>query len=181
LVGEDFRFGAKRTGSVADFKANGFVLASLPQVMLNQQRVSSTGVRMALAAGDIAHATELLGRPYSISGKVVHGAKRGRQLGFPTANVHMRHERPALTGVFAVKLQGLNAVANLGVRPTIAGIPRMSLEVHVLDFSGDLYGQHVHVEFLHKIRNEMKFDGLDALKAQIAADVTVARQFFNRA
>ena len=180
LVGEDFRFGAKRAGSVADFKANAFDLISLPEVVLDLRRVSSTGVRMALAAGDIVHATALLGRPYSISGKVVHGAKRGRQLGFPTANVHMRHERPALTGVFAVKLDGLNAVANLGVRPTIAGIPKMSLEVHVLDFAGDLYGKHVHVEFLHKIRDEMKFDGLEALKAQIAADVAVAREFFNR-
>lgn len=178
FVGEDFKFGAKRAGSVDDFKVNGFDLIALPEVMLNGQRVSSTAVRTALAAGDIAHATELLGRPYSISGKVVHGAKRGRQLGFPTANVHMRHERPALTGVFAVKLAGLNAVANLGVRPTIAGIQKMSLEVHVLDFSGDLYGQHVHVEFLHKIRDEMKFDGLDALKAQIAADIQVAREFF---
>ena len=129
--------------------------------------------------GDLTQASTLLGRPYSISGKVVHGAKRGRQLGFPTANVHMRHERPALTGVYAVKLDGLNAVANLGVRPTIAGIPKLSLEVHVLDFNGDLYGKHVHVEFLNKIRDEMKFDGLDALKAQIAADIKVAREFFN--
>jgi riboflavin kinase/FMN adenylyltransferase len=109
---------------------------------------------------------------------VVHGAKRGRQLGFPTANVHMRHERPALTGVYAVKLDGLNAVANLGVRPTIAGVPKLSLEVHVLDFDDDLYGKHVHVEFLHKIRDEMKFESLDALKVQIAADVIAARDFF---
>lgn len=178
FVGEDFRFGAKRAGSVIDIKQEGFGLISLPQVNLAGVRVSSTRVRNALAAGDLAQATTLLGRPYSISGKVVHGAKRGRQLGFPTANVHMRHERPALTGVYAVKLDGLNAVANLGVRPTITGVQKLSLEVHVLDFNGDLYGEHVHVEFLHKIRDEMKFDNLDALKAQIAADVITAREFF---
>ncbi|OGV75820.1 MAG: riboflavin biosynthesis protein RibF [Methylotenera sp. RIFCSPLOWO2_02_FULL_45_14] len=178
LVGEDFRFGAMRAGSVVDFVEKKFNLISLPQVNLADARVSSTRVRSALAAGNLQEAALLLGRPYSMSGKVVHGAKRGRQLGFPTANVHMRHERPALTGVYAVKLDGLNAVANLGVRPTIAGVPKLSLEVHVLDFDDDLYGKHVHVEFLHKIRDEMKFESLDALKAQIAADVIAARDFF---
>jgi len=140
--------------------------------------VSSTRVRQALASGDLHEAGLLLGRPYSISGKVVHGAKRGRQLGFPTANVHMRHERPALTGVYAVKLDGLPAVANLGVRPTIAGVAKLLLEVHVLDFAGDLYGKHVHVAFLHKIRDEMKFSGLPALQAQIEKDVAVAKELF---
>lgn len=178
LVGEDFRFGAKRAGSTQDFVHAGFQLIKLPQVDLGGERVSSTRVRSALAHDLLEEAAMLLGRSYSISGKVVHGAQRGRQLGFPTANVHMRHERPALTGVYAVKLDGLNAVANLGVRPTIAGVPKLSLEVHVLDFKADLYGRHVHVEFLHKIREEMKFDGLDALKAQIAKDVEIARSFF---
>lgn len=178
LVGSDFKFGAKRAGSVADFKAAGFDLIDLPQVDMAGERVSSTRVRQALADGRLQEAATLLGRPYSISGKVVHGAQRGRTIGFPTANVHMRHERPALTGVYAVKLDGLDAVANLGVRPTIAGIPKLSLEVHVLDFNGDLYDKHVHVEFFHKIRDEIKFDGLDALKAQIAKDVAVAREFF---
>jgi riboflavin kinase/FMN adenylyltransferase len=178
LVGEDFRFGAQRVGTTQDIVQAGFNLIKLPQVNLDNERVSSTRVRTALANGQLEHAAKLLGRSYSISGKVVHGAKRGRQLGFPTANVHMRHERPAFTGVYAVKLDGLNAVANLGVRPTIAGVPKLSLEVHVLDFSGDLYGKHVHVEFLHKIRDEMKFDGLDALKAQIAKDAEIARNFF---
>jgi riboflavin kinase/FMN adenylyltransferase len=185
LVGEDFRFGAKRAGTTADFVEAGFNLVSLPQVnLLNSEnlpeRVSSTRVRAALAAGRLSEAHSLLGRPYSISGKVVHGAKRGRQLGFPTANIHMRHERPALTGVYAVKLDGLPSVANLGVRPTIAGVPKLSLEVHILDFDGDLYDRHVHVEFLHKIRDEIKFDGLEALKAQIAQDVLVGRSFFHR-
>jgi len=184
LVGEDFRFGAKRAGTVEDFRNNDFDLISLPQVNLPtnnsevQQRVSSTLVRNALAAGDLTQAAQLLGRPYSISGKVVHGAKRGRQLGFPTANLHMRHERPALTGVYAVKLDGLPSVANLGVRPTISGIPKLLLEVHILDFNSDLYGRHVHVQFLKKLREEMKFENLDALKAQIAKDVEVAKDYF---
>ena len=183
LVGEDFRFGAKRAGSIQDFVLSGFNLISLPQVDSPQgdnetTRVSSTRVRMALAAGHLQEASSLLGRPYSMSGKVVHGAKRGRALGYPTANVHMRHERPALSGVYAVKLDGLPSVANLGVRPTIVGVPKLLLEVHVLDFSADLYGRHVKVEFLHKIRDEMKFDSLDALKSQIAKDVAVARSFF---
>jgi riboflavin kinase / FMN adenylyltransferase len=183
LVGEDFKFGAKRAGGIADFKANNFDLISMPRVDFNAERVSSTRVRDALFSGNLALAAQLLGRNYSISGKVVHGAKRGRELGFPTANVHIKHERPALTGVYAVKLsvgklQGLNAVANLGVRPSIAGVPKLLLEVHVLDFKGDLYKKHVHVEFLHKIRDEMKFASLDALKTQIAADIVVARTYF---
>lgn len=190
LVGEDFRFGAKRAGTVADFKANGFDLIDFAPVNFANERISSTRVRDALSYGNLQLASELLGRPYSISGKVVHGAKRGRELGFPTANIHIKHERPALTGVYAVKLSaaqfqgrqlgGLNAVANLGVRPTIAGVPKLSLEVHILDFNEDLYGRHVHVEFLHKIRDEMKFSGLDALKAQIAQDIVVAREYFNK-
>jgi len=178
LVGEDFRFGAMRAGSVQDFIVAEFNLVSLPQVNWTGERVSSTRVRQALSAGDLQQAELLLGKHYSISGKVVHGAKRGRQLGFPTANVHIRHERPALTGVYAVKLGDLNGVANLGFRPTIAGLPKLLLEVHVLDFNGDLYGKHVHVAFLHKIRDEMKFESLDALKTQIAKDVEVARDFF---
>jgi riboflavin kinase/FMN adenylyltransferase len=179
LVGDDFRFGAMRAGSTLDFLEDEFNLISLPQVDLEAARVSSTRVRSALAAGDLDEACLLLNRPYSMSGKVVHGAKLGRQLGFPTANVHMRHERPALTGVYAVKLDGLNAVANLGVRPTL-GMPKLMLEVHVLDFNADLYGKHVHIDFLHKIRDEAKFDGLDALKAQIALDVEAARNFFKK-
>ncbi len=178
LVGDDFRFGAQRAGSVADFIEAKFNLLSLPQVKLNGQRVSSTRVRQALASGNLIEASLLLDRPYSISGKVVHGAKRGRQLGFPTANVHMWHERPALSGVYAVELDGLPAVANLGVRPTIAGIAKLLLEVHVLNFNGDLYGKHVHVAFLHKIRDEMKFESLPALQAQIAKDVAVAKDLF---
>ena len=187
LVGEDFRFGAGRRGGIADIANAGLNLISLPQVNsleVNsiesgiQQRVSSTRVRDALAAGQLQVAKDLLGRAYSIRGKVVRGAQLGRKLGFPTANVHMRHERPALTGVYAVKLDGLEGVANLGVRPTVSGVPKLLLEVHLFDFNGDLYDRHVHVEFFHKIRDEMKFDGLAALSAQIAKDAQVARNFF---
>ena len=179
MVGEDFCFGAKRAGSVQTLIENGFNVIPLPEVQLQGERVSSTLVRDALAAGELVKAHTLLGRPYSISGKVVHGAKLGRQLGFPTANVHMRHERPALTGVYAVKLNNLPAVANLGNRPTLEGIPKLKLEVHVFDFNGDLYDQHVHVQFFHKLRDEQKFDGLDALKAQIALDALQAKQYFS--
>lgn len=178
MVGEDFCFGAKRAGSVQTLIENGFNVIPLPEVQLHGERVSSTLVRNALAAGELVKAHTLLGRPYSISGKVVHGAKLGRQLGFPTANVHMRHERPALTGVYAVKLNNLPAVANLGNRPTLEGIPKLKLEVHVFDFNGDLYDQHVHVQFFHKLRDEQKFDGLDALKAQIALDALQAKNYF---
>jgi riboflavin kinase / FMN adenylyltransferase len=180
LVGGDFCFGAKRQGTVQSFVQAGFDLVDFAPVEIGGKRVSSTLVRDALAAGDLDHARILLGRPYSISGKVVHGAKRGRQLGYPTANVLMRHERPALTGVYAVKLDGLKGVANLGVRPTIAGVPKLMLEVYVFDFNGNLYDKHVHVEFFHKVRDEMKFESLDALKAQIAQDVVIAQEYFKR-
>lgn len=179
LVGGDFCFGAKRKGTVQDLIQTGFHLIDFPEIKVAGERVSSTLVRNALAEGDFFQAERLLGRPYSISGKVVHGAKRGRQLGYPTANVHMRHERPAFTGVYAVKLDGREGVANLGVRPTIASIPKLMLEVHLFDFEGDLYDEHVHVQFFHKIRDEMKFDGLDALKARIAQDVVIAKTYFN--
>ena len=152
LVGEDFRFGAGRRGGIEDIANAGLNLISLPQVTLPEngvpQRVSSTRVRDALAAGQLEVAKSLLGRSYSISGKVIRGAQLGRKLGFPTANVHMRHERPALTGVYAVKLDGLEGVANLGVRPTVAGVPKLLLEVHLFDFNGDLYDRHVHVAFV---------------------------------
>lgn len=179
MIGEDFRFGAKRQGGIDELRLAGFHVPAFPNILLKGERISSTLVRQTLADADFAKASQLLGRPYSISGTVVHGAKRGRQLGFPTANVHMRHERPAFTGVYAVKLDGLNGVANLGVRPTLGDVPKLMLEVHVIDFHGDLYGKHVHVEFVHKIRDEMKFASLDALKAQIANDVKIAKTHFN--
>ena len=183
LVGEDFRFGAGRKGVAADFEAAGFRLVSLADVLLNAKRVSSTTVRVALASGHLDEAAALLGRPYSISGKVVHGDKLGRQLGYPTANVHMRHDRPPLFGVYAVKLEGLNGtllpgVASLGVRPTVKQNGRPKLEVHLFDFDQEIYGKHVRVHFLHKIRDEMKFADLATLKQWIAADAQAAREYF---
>lgn len=180
FVGGDFCFGAKRQGTVQHLIEAGFDLVDFPQIEVDGIRVSSTIVREALAAGDLNLAHRYLGRPYSISGKVVKGAQRGRTMGYPTANVHMRHERPAFTGVYAVKLDGKLGIANLGVRPTIAGIPKLMLEVHVFDFDGDLYDEHVHVQFFYKVREEKKFDSLDALIAQIVKDVVVAKDYFKK-
>jgi riboflavin kinase/FMN adenylyltransferase len=176
LVGEDFRFGLKRQGQVQDLRDYGFILPEVRAEILAGERISSTRVRDALRTGELGWAKQLLGRDYSISGKVVMGRQLGRTLGFPTANIHMRHERPALGGVYAVKLAGLDAVANLGIRPTLDGASRLTLEVHVLDFKGDLYGQHVHVEFFQKIREEQKFADLASLQAQIAQDALTARK-----
>ncbi|HEX5538885.1 MAG TPA: bifunctional riboflavin kinase/FAD synthetase [Methylophilaceae bacterium] len=185
LVGEDFRFGAGRTGSISDFAAAGFELISLPQVELDGARVSSTAIREALSQGQLEKAGRLLGRPYSMSGKVVHGDKLGRELGYPTANVHMRHDRPPLFGIYAVKLEGLGGddlpgVASLGVRPTLKHLGKPTLEVHLFDFDRDIYGKHVRVHFLHKIRDEMKFADLDTLKQWIAADEQIARDYFRQ-
>jgi riboflavin kinase/FMN adenylyltransferase len=183
LVGEDFRFGAGRGGSAMDFAEAGFELINLPHVVFDGKRISSTAVREALANGDLAHAAKLLGRTYSISGKVVHGDKIGRQLGYPTANIHMLHDRPPLFGVYAVKLEGLAdthlpGVASLGVRPTIRANDRPKLEVHLFDFDQDIYGRHVRVHFMHKIRDEMKFADLETLKRWIHADELAARDYF---
>jgi len=183
LVGEDFRFGAKRAGSIEDLRNAGYRVESLPEVQVNGVRVSSTAVRDALASGDLAQAKTLLGRDYSISGHVVHGDKVGRQLGYPTANVQMHHDKPPLTGIYAVKLGGLEnkdlpGVASLGFRPTVKNNGKPTLEVHLFDFEGDLYGRHVQVKFLQKIRDEEKFPDLETLKRQIALDEQAARQYF---
>lgn len=186
LVGGDFRFGARRAGDVAMLRElgsrHGFAVEAMPNVIQGGERVSSSSVRAALAAGDLGRAAELLGRHYSISGSVVHGDKLGRDLGFATANVGLQHNRPPLSGIFAVRLHGaaaqpLDGVASLGVRPTVkeAGAEAV-LEVHVFDFAGELYGEHVRVEFLSKIRDEEKYPDLDTLKAQIARDCESARQ-----
>jgi riboflavin kinase/FMN adenylyltransferase len=186
LIGEDFRFGAKRAGDVPLLKElgrrHGYQVEILPVVARAGARVSSSAVRAALAAGDLARAEELLGRPYSISGRVVHGRKLGRELGFATANVQLKHNRPPLSGIYAVRVHGVDtssrpAVASLGVRPTITASGRAVLEVHLFDFSADLYGAHMRVEFLHKIRDEEKYSDLAALKAQIERDCEAARAF----
>jgi riboflavin kinase/FMN adenylyltransferase len=157
----------------------------MASVMVGGCRVSSTAVREALAHGDLDLACRLLGRPYSISGRVVAGDRIGRTLGFPTANIRMKHNRPPLGGIFAVRVHGLGATAlegaaSLGVRPTIdaRGVP--ILEVHLLAFDRDIYGRHVRVEFLCKLRDEQKFADIETLRKQIALDVAETRRFFAR-
>jgi len=183
LVGEDFRFGAGRMGTVELLRASGIRVDKQPEVQVDGKRVSSTGVRLALATGDLNQARKLLGRSYSISGHVAHGDKLGRKLGYPTANIQMHHDRPPLTGIYAVKLAGLDGgerpgVASLGVRPTMKQNAAPVLEVHLFDFNRDIYGQHVRVSFLKKIRDEEKFPDLESLKQQIALDELAAREYF---
>jgi riboflavin kinase/FMN adenylyltransferase len=187
LVGDDFRFGARRAGNLVKLKQSaprlGFEVAALASVTLEGERVSSTALRAALAAGELERAGRLLGRPYSISGRVVAGDGLGRKLGFPTANVQMKHNRPPLMGIFAVRLHGagaaaLEGVASLGVRPTVKRQGAPVLEVHALDFDGDLYRRHVRVEFLRKLRDEEKYADLATLTRQIAVDARNARAFF---
>jgi riboflavin kinase / FMN adenylyltransferase len=184
LVGEDFRYGAKRAGDFGSLAEEagrrGFELEAMPTVTHGGVRVSSSAVRDALARGDLALAAELLGRPYGISGRVVHGEKLGRALGFATANVQLKRNRPPLGGIFAVRVAGVadrprDGVASLGVRPTVHADGRPVLEVHLFDFTGDLYGRHLRVEFLAKIRDEERYADLDTLKAQIARDCDAAR------
>lgn len=186
LIGDDFRYGAARTGDFAHLSASGarlgFDATQMQTVRQGDSRVSSTAVRDALLAGDLAQARHLLGRWYRISGRVVRGAQRGRTLGFPTANVEFRHNRPPCTGVFAVRVYGVGAapvvgVANLGYKPTVAADAPLTLETHLLDWEGDLYNAHLRVELLHRIRDERKFESLDALSRQIAADCQAAREF----
>jgi riboflavin kinase/FMN adenylyltransferase len=177
LVGEDFRFGINRDSGIKDLIKSGIETLIVKELVRDDQRVSSTQIREALASGELELAKDLLGRHYSISGKVVHGNQRGRKIGFPTANIHMFHNRPPIKGVFAVKLDENFGVANLGTRPTVSGISNLLLEVHVLDFSKNLYGQHVHITFLKKIRDEVKFESIDALKKQIKKDITNAKNF----
>jgi len=177
IIGNDFRFGARREGDVKSLMKDGVNVCVMEKIQDNGERISSTMVRDLLANGDLERATNILGRPYAISGKVVHGDKRGRELGFPTANIHMFHNRPPLKGVFAVKLNGMSGVANLGTRPTITGISKLNLEVHLFDFSEDLYGKHAKVIFLHKVRDEKKFRNIEALKEQIKIDIKKAKIF----
>jgi len=189
LVGDDFRFGSRRAGDIVTLRQAsarfGFEVESMASVTLDGGRVSSTAVRNALVAGDLDRAGRLLGRAYSISGRVVRGQGIGHKLGFPTANVQMKHNRPPLAGIFAVELTGigertLRGVASLGVRPTLEAKGKPVLEVHLFDFDGSLYGRHVSVDFLHKFRDEEKYADLAALTRQIGIDVENARSFFAR-
>ncbi len=187
LVGKDFRFGAKRAGDVALLAAEGarlgYEVETLATVADGPDRVSSTRVREALSAGDFDAAARLLGRPYAICGRVVHGAKLGRNLGFPTANVALPPGRPVMTGVFAVRCtgaatRGLEGVASLGYKPVVASNGPATLEAFLFDFSGDLYGRRLSIEFLKKLRDEAKYASLDELVAQIRRDCDAARAYF---
>ena len=180
LVGEDFRFGSNREFGINDLLKSNVETTIVKETKKNNKRVSSTQIREALSSGDLILAKALLGRDYCISGKVIYGDQRGRQIGFPTANIHMFHNRPPIKGVFAVKLDDKFGVANLGTRPTINGISKLQLEVHILNFSKDLYGQHVHITFLKKIRDEVKFKSIEALKVQIKKDIISVETFLKK-
>ncbi len=184
VVGDDFRFGQGRKGDFTLLcQQKSFTVEDTKTLLQDEQRISSTQVRTAIAAGDFVKAEQLLGRPYVLHGKVQHGDKRGRQLGFPTLNIGSL--KPMVVhGVYAVKVYGitdrpLNGVANVGRRPTVDGIKRL-LEVYLLDFKGDCYGRSISVEFIANIRAEQKFSSLELLKQQIERDVVDAKAIFVR-
>ncbi len=186
VVGDDFRFGKARAGDFGLLRAEGeragFQVVSMHTFITGDARVSSTRTREALARGDMDQAELLLGRPYRLSGRVAHGDKRGRTIGFPTANIHLHRRSAPVSGVFAVEVFGIEGepvegVANIGRRPTVDG-SRPILEVHLFDFSGDIYGRHVHVDLLHKLREERRFESFEALRRQIELDVIEARNHF---
>ena len=198
LVGDDFRFGARRAGDFAMLKAFSgrcdFEVEEMGAYSVNGLRVSSTAVREALTIGDLRLVKRLLGRSYSISGRVVNGDKLGRKIGFPTANIQLKHNRPPLSGIFAVeaeveiqdaakllssrRVQTISGVASLGVRPTVHAFGKPVLEVHQFDFDQEIYGHHLRVHFLHKLRNEEKYSNLETLTRQIARDVEHAKNYF---
>lgn len=187
MVGEDFCYGAKRAGNLATLieagRQYGFHVEAMPTVTNDGERISSSAVRAALAAGDFALVERLLGHPYAISGHVTHGKKLGRNLGFPTMNLRIAHKRPALSGIFVVQVHGLAdhplpGVASFGVRPTVEDSGRVLLETHVFDYSQQCYGKVVRVEFLKKLRDEEKYADLPTLIAAIERDAQQARDFF---
>ncbi len=178
IVGDDFRFGKKRQFGINELKQFGIQVTQPGTIFLNDERISSSRVRDALQDADFHQVESLLGRPYVIAGRVIHGEKKARLLGYPTANVHMFHKSPPLTGVFAVKLDSFFGVANLGLKPTFGGVKNLVLEVHLFDFDKNIYGKHVHVTFFKKIRDEKKFSTTNELSSQIASDVNDVKQFF---
>jgi riboflavin kinase / FMN adenylyltransferase len=186
LIGDDFRFGYKRLGDIGLLKNFGekyhFQTEALETFKLLEKRVSSTRIRKLLEAGNLTKVRILLGRQFSMKGKVIHGDKRGRLLGFPTANIHLHRKETPIKGVFAVEVLGLDhepipGVANIGTRPTITGEQRLLLEVHLLNFTRDIYGQKVEIRFLKKFRDEKKFASLDELKKQIQDDIFQAERY----
>ena len=178
LVGRDFRFGARRAGDFSTLENRGFAVEAMPDVQFEGRRVSSSTIRTALQAGELAEGERLLGHPYTISGRVAHGAKLGRGLGFPTANIVLRRP-PPIAGIFVVEVDNLGpGVASVGRRPTVNPVAIPLLEVHLFEHDADLYGEHLRVRFLKKLRDEEKYDGLAALQAAIARDARQAREFF---
>jgi riboflavin kinase/FMN adenylyltransferase len=187
LVGDDFRFGARRSGDFALLKSVGprlgFDVEAMRSVIAHGERVSSTAIRARLQAGDLAGAESLLGRAYTITGRVVRGDSLGAKLGFPTANVQLRRLRAPLAGIFVVEVDGLGpgalpGVASLGVRPTVKPRGEPTLEVHLFDFLQSIYGRRVTVRFLARLRDEEKYGTLDELTAQIGRDVAQAKEYF---
>ncbi len=187
VVGDDFRYGCKAAGTIETLNAaareHGFSLDQVAPFVFNHVRVSSTAVRQRLRGGDLAGAASLLGRPYRMLGRVVEGRKLGRTLGFPTANMRLSRRKPALSGIMAVRAygigpRGLAGVASLGTRPTVDGVEPL-LEVHIFDFAGDLYGRSLEIEFVAKLRDEVKFESLEALVAQMRCDAARAREILS--
>jgi len=184
VVGHDFRFGRDNQGDIACLRtlgaAAGFEVTEVPPFEIDGERVSSSGIREALAVGDMAKAAKLLGRPYRMTGKVIHGEKLGRKLGFPTANLRLHRRATPVAGIFAIRVTGCGlkeapGVASLGTRPAVNG-KELLLEAHVFDFKGDLYRQHVHVDFIAYLRAERWFANMDALTEQMNRDAAQARQ-----
>ncbi|GBL53630.1 FMN adenylyltransferase /riboflavin kinase [Pseudomonas citronellolis] len=185
-VGDDFRFGCDRSGDFAFLvrasAEQGFTVEAATTVEVDGMRVSSSRIRKVLADGDLHQAERLLGRPFRLSGRVLHGQKLGRTLGSPTANIQLKRRKAPLSGVYLVSTevagQRVNGVANIGTRPSVNGDGRPHLEVHLLDFAGDLYGLHLDVTFHQKLRDEQRFASLEALKAAILADIAAARAYW---
>jgi riboflavin kinase/FMN adenylyltransferase len=189
LIGDDFRFGSGRAGDFALMEKigmqHGFAVQAVRSVTHGGVRISSTAVRAALAEGNMRVAQSYLGRPYSISGRVEHGDGLGKKLGFPTANIQLKHNRPPLSGIFVVRVHGdglppMQGVASLGVRPTVRQDGKAVLEVHVFDFSGEIYNRHIRLDFLHKLRDEEKYPDVETLTRQIALDVENAKQWLKQ-
>lgn len=187
VVGDDFRFGAKRAGDFALLRKAGeqygFQVVPMHTVRIDGERVSSTRIRQTLGAGDLAGAEKLLGRPYRMCGRVAHGDKRGRTIGVPTANVHLHRIAAPLKGVYVVDVFGLHnepvsGVANIGTRPTVDGT-RTLLEIHLFEFSREIYGHYINVNFLHKLRDEQRFASFDELKQRIQRDIEEARAWLD--
>jgi riboflavin kinase/FMN adenylyltransferase len=190
VIGDDFRFAHRRSGTVEDLRRAGlrygFTLEHLDSVTADGERVSSTAIRAALAAGDLDRARRMLGRWYSMAGRVVRGLSLGRQLGYPTANVDLNRRATAVAGIFAVRVKGLGAgsldgVASVGCRPTVDGGGEPLLEVHIFDFDRDIYGASIVVEFVAKLRDEERFPDLESLTAQMHIDAAQAREILSAA